>query len=143
MALLTLDEAKMYLKVDYDEDDALIEELINQACSVIKRRYGRGFEISDHADEYHDGENTQYIFLENFPVHSITSLAINDVVINPSDYELSHQMGVVKVNYNVAPGFGNVRVSYVAGDDHVPPWVKNEILLLVADLYEGRGGSLS
>lgn len=29
--MLTLDEAKTYLRVDYDEDDALIENFINSA----------------------------------------------------------------------------------------------------------------
>lgn len=143
MALLTLNEAKMYLKVDFDEDDALIENLIEQASSVIQRRYGRGFEIATYSDEYYDGDKTQYVFLENFPVHEILEMRINDEVIDPANYELSHQMGVIKVNYLVPAGFGNVRVSYRAGDAEVPGWVKTEILLVVADLYEGRGASLS
>jgi uncharacterized phiE125 gp8 family phage protein len=143
--LLTLTEAKNYLKVDYTDEDTLIQSLIDEATSTLQRKYGRDLFEKTYTDEEYDGEGHEMLFIRNFPVQSITSLTINDQTIDATDYSLSKQTGILSYDGRIPEGFANVKISYTGGyasGDSRLDHFKGECRLLVSDLYEGRGAKI-
>jgi uncharacterized phiE125 gp8 family phage protein len=145
MPLLTLTEAKNYLKVDYTDEDTLIQSLIDEATSTLQRKYGRDLFENTYTDEEYDGEGHEMLFIRNFPVQSVTSLTIGDDTIDASDYSLSKNTGILKYNGRIPEGFANVKISYTGGyasGDSRLDHFKKEARLLVGQLYEGRGATI-
>lgn len=143
MDLITLTEAKEFLKVDSAVEDALISRLIKQASSQLQRKHQREIIQGTYTDEVYNGEGHEMLFIKNWPVQSITSIKIDDVVVDPANYTVAKDSGIVKLNQYVAEDIANVKVSYVGGfatDDPELDAFKLECVLLVADLYEGRVG---
>lgn len=140
--LITLAEAKDFLKVEFDGEDALINRLITQATAIIQRKYQRDLIQATYTDEEYNGEGHDLLFIRNFPIQSVTSLKVNDVSLDPSEYTVSKYTGIIKRKSGCFPeGWGNITVSYTGGfpiDDPALEPFKNECLLIVADLYEGR-----
>ncbi len=141
--LITLTEAKEFLKIDFNDEDALLDRLITQATAIIQRKYQRDLIQAIYTDEEYNGEDHDLIFIRNFPVQSITSIKVNDQAVDPSGYIVNKATGIVKRETGYWPeGWANIKVSYTGGyaadSPELEPF-KNECLLLVADLYEGRG----
>jgi uncharacterized phiE125 gp8 family phage protein len=141
--LITLTEAKEFLKIDFNDEDALLDRLITQATAIIQRKYQRDLIQATYTDEEYNGEGHDLLFIRNFPVQSVTSLKVDDVALDPSEYTVSKYTGIIKRKSGYFPeGWGNIKVSYTGGfpaDDPALEPFKNECLLLVADLFEGRG----
>jgi uncharacterized phiE125 gp8 family phage protein len=142
MGLIELADAKAFLKVDYADEDTLIQSLIDEATAVIQKDYGRDIVQTTYTDEEYNGEGHELLFIENWPVQSVSELKIDDEVIDVANYSLSKRTGVLKYQGRIPEGFGNVKVSYVGGyaaTDPDLPFFQNKCRLLVSDLYEGRG----
>jgi uncharacterized phiE125 gp8 family phage protein len=147
--LITLTEAKEYLKIDYTDEDSLLNRLITQATSILQRKYKRDIVQTTYTDELYNGEGHELLFIRNFPIQSITDLSIKAgdtwQTISTNDYEVVQRSGMVKYNGIFPDGWNNIKISYVGGyaaTDSELETFKNECLLLVSDLYEGRGGEL-
>jgi uncharacterized phiE125 gp8 family phage protein len=144
MDLITKDEAKEFLKVDFADEDALIAKLIKQASSEIQKKHQRELVQGNYVDEEYNGEGHEMLFIKNWPIQSISSIKLNDVEVDPDSYSISKASGIVKLDQNVPDDIANVKVSYIGGyaaDDPELEAYKLECVLLVADLYEGRGAS--
>lgn len=145
--LITVAEAKLYLKIDSPiiDEDHTISMLIDQATSKLQRKYGRDLVYTTYIDEEYSGEGHDYLILRNYPIESILSVTVSNDPIpwNVTDVWVNKDSGFLQFRGGRFPaGVGNIKVSYTAGFNPVPDWLKSECLLLVADLYEGRGGSL-
>lgn len=140
--LITTAEAKEFLKVDFSDEDALIERLVKQASSRIKKKHSRDLIQAAYTDESYNGEGHEMIFIKNWPVQSIDSIKIDDQEIGADDFTVAKDSGIVKYNRGFPEGMGNIKVSYTGGFPAGHPELDNyklECVLLVADLYEGRG----
>jgi uncharacterized phiE125 gp8 family phage protein len=143
--LLTLSEAKSYLKVDYTDEDTLIQSLIDEATALIRRQAGRDLTESTYTDEEYDGEGTDMVFIRNFPIQTVTSFKIDGVEVPAADYGVSKKSGILKYNGRIPQEYGNVLISYTGGyassDPELDVW-KGKCRVLVGQLYEGRGATV-
>lgn len=165
---ITLEEAKVHLRVVDDEDDLLIMSLITAArqyaeqitqrslCtqtwqltadafpgpSLMGVPYGRVFGIPAHA-----------FLLERGPVQSVTSIKYDDMAgveqtMPPAQYkaELASEPARVTPVFGQIwpinlPQIGSVRVRYVAGyggPEDVPAGIRQWMLMRIGALYEHR-----
>jgi hypothetical protein len=122
-ALTTLEVVKEYLKIDSTQtvDDTRIEKLINACSSAIESYCERKFKEQTYTDEEYDGTCTKYILLKQYPVKSISSVSIDDVLLDVSEYKVKKPNGtLIRVN-NVWPtGDINIKVTYSSGFITIP-----------------------
>lgn len=159
---VTLEEAKLHLKVDTDADDALITQVISSATEYAEAFQKKAYVTRSISVFLDDVPVTgQEIILPLIPLVEPTAedasseLAITikqsdvDVVVDPSQYDVDYQDGKVKINSSWAPVYDaaklphynavviDVVVGYGAAAD-VPAKVKQAILLIIGHLYEHR-----
>jgi uncharacterized phiE125 gp8 family phage protein len=136
--LVTLADAKNYLRVDFNEDDALIQSLIDSAIKRLEQYAGSAFsprtlKVVAYVD----------FFIEPpyAPINSITKVEYYD---NSSWVELTldgdyYILGdVYKKVYMVSYPQREYRFTYTCGFTTLPDSIYNAILKLVADLYDYR-----
>lgn len=144
---VTLAEAKLHLKVDVDDDDALILSDIATA--------------REHAEHYTErawGERTLELALDAFPagaialplppVVSITSIKYIDPEgieqtiaaeeIRLNDYGMTASVERITAWPSTKAETNAVKVRYVAGSDTIPQAVRAAILVFIGHLYEER-----
>lgn len=151
---VSLDEAKLHLRVDSDEEDELINVFRAAACAQIDgpaSYMGRAI-----------GEQTLSLILDEFPscgpiklpcppVQSVTSVKYLDEdgveqtlatsvyrVINAGRDDVAIELKVDQSWPTILEDVGAVRIVYVAGYETVPAPLKAAALLMLADLYENR-----
>lgn len=149
---VTTAEAKLHLRVDVSDDDALIGGLITAAREFAEHYTGRAFapqtlEMAlDRFPVYED----DCIDLDLPPVATITSVKYTDATgteqtIAGSAYSLS----LYGDSRRIAPTYGvywpttqdvpdAVRIRYVTGYTTLPKAAKAGLLLLIGHLYENR-----
>lgn len=138
---VTLLEAKNYLKVDYQDDDELIESLIKTAQDRLEKYAGiamtpRKLMVFAYVDEF--------IELPYAPTDAIESVEYYDngtwVDMVLGDYNV---LGITyKKVYMVANNRMEYRFIYTCGYQEVPAQMKMATLKMLADLYEYRESSV-
>lgn len=152
---VTLDDAKLHLKVDTSDDDALIARLITAARARAEWHTGRAL-------------NTQswILWLDSWPecgvieiplpplqnVASVTTYALDDstTALDPATYQVDMASAPARLTLRstVLPpdnlrAIDSVAVAFTAGygdaADDVPAGFRAAILELIAFLYEHRG----
>lgn len=146
-ALTTLEAVKAYLKLNAAplsaEEITLLEELINACSTAIENYCGRKFKEQTFDEEY-DGTGKNYLLLEQFPVKSISSIAINDVILDPSEYKVKKRNGMLLRKNSVWPiGDINISVSYVAGLAEIPAPLELACKHFVMSFYKADIASFS
>lgn len=146
--LITLAEAKMHLRVDNDDEDALISGLIAAAIGTIDGPNGwLGRAISPQTiTEYRDCFWSTPLRLTYPPVRSIISVSYVDsaglMQTVPSDsYELRGEFLDLAWGASwpaTAYRERGVQITYQAGYDVLPAPIKVALLLLVGHLYRHR-----
>lgn len=144
---VTLAEAKVFLRVDTDADDALIAALIS-AAREFSEHYTQSTFASVEYESALDAFPLDAISLPNAPSAEVESVKYTDgagveQTVDPADYVLS-DYGMTPYIYPVdswpaAGDFPNaVRVRYLVTVATVPAVAKAAILEMVAHLYENR-----
>lgn len=148
-----LAEAKMHLRVDNDEENALISILSQAAREMVEQRIGRSLITQTRTIkmDYFPRESDT-IYLPYGPVISVTSITYVDenevlqtlssalytvdtasdiarIVIDDSWPSTEDDINVVTIVY---------QAGYGASSSYVPKPLKQAIYLLVAHLYENR-----
>jgi len=127
-ALTTIANVKAYLKIPTGTttQDTIIEGEINWVSDFIDRYLNRTLKSATYTNEYHVGDRTQFIVTKHYPITSVTSLYVDDILQDSDDYQVDD----VKVylpqgfarnayvegvsNYPVRPT-RNIKMTYVAG----------------------------
>jgi uncharacterized phiE125 gp8 family phage protein len=119
-ALTTLAAVKSYLKIIIPDEDALLEDLINSSSSAIESYCKRKFKEQTFNEEY-DGNGRNGLYLHQYPVKSVNSVAINGSVLPISDYKVNKNSGKLIRNGSIWPsGEINITVDYTAGYSEIP-----------------------
>lgn len=154
---VSLAQAKLHLKVDYDADDALISSIVSAARQFVER-YCNTALITQTVSEQFPRFNSRGMALSVAPVQEVSAIQYIDDARNT--YELSES--VYGVNTYIKPGciflrYGQtfpttipepnaVTVSYTAGygdaSGDVPQPIRQAILLMVGDMYQNRENSV-
>lgn len=143
-ALVSLVEAKTFLKISASSEDSVIEDFINRASIWANDYTGRRLKLRSNSDTY-DGDGSDLLLLRDYPLSgSLTDLRIDDGTYQGSppsttsdDYTLNSQSGLVKLKNGVTfvKGFQNITATYTAGYTTPPETVKEAVLLYVGHLY--------
>ena len=139
--VVTLAEAKNYLRVDYSEDDALITTLINTAQTRLEQYAGvamtpRTFRVVAYVDSV--------IELPYVPTNVISVVEYWDstawVVIPVGGYQVLGE--TTKKVYMTSIYDNEFRFTYTCGYTTTPQTMKTALLKMVSDLYEYRESSV-
>lgn len=100
-----------------------------------------GYDIisSDYVDEYHDGNGTRKMYLDNRPVTELSSVFVDD--IDFTEYFKLIKDFIFCEDMYIYQGEMNVKVSYSAGYNQasMPGDMRHSALQLIA-LYAGQNG---
>ena len=154
---VTLEEAKLHLRVDIDDDDALIAGLITAARELAEHYTGRAFgtqtlEMALRCFPYccRRNDHDRGIDLDMPPVASVTSIKYTDgagaeQTVAPAAYSLS----LYGLAQRITPAYATywpisqdiadaVRIRYVTGYTNLPKAAKQALLLMIGHLYANR-----
>jgi len=149
-ALVSLADAKAFLKISGASEDTVVENMINRA-SIFANDYTQRLLLSRVNTDYYDGDGTGTIILNQYPVTTLSNL-YDDVdrafgagtAINVSmDVVVDNNTGVLRLfNQAVAfnNGISNVKVIYTAGYilANVPASIQEAVLLYVGYSYRSQ-----
>lgn len=133
---LSLSEAKTYLKVDFDSEDSLISDLIEESVQEAETAYSIAivpqtvvFTLSKW-NKHVPFPITPFISLTSVTIDGTASTAYTLYGENSSKYLLMD-----------AQGEGELKITYQAGWSALPADIKRHIRTMVANGYEYRDGS--
>lgn len=138
---VTLEEAKLHLRVDGAEEDSLITALITAARQKAEEYTRRAF----ITQTWELAVDAAYgvLYLHRPPVQAVEAITVDGEVVAPENYVLVGPEALhVKVPlYAVNPGGVVIRYKAGYGDaaSDVPQAIRQAILMLIAHLYEHRG----
>jgi uncharacterized phiE125 gp8 family phage protein len=120
-SLTTLSDAKEYLRITDNNQDSLISSLILAVSGQIEGYCRRNLTERTYTDEEFDGTGGSRLLLGQYPVSQITSVKIDDVEVDPSEYKIRKGIGsLIRVKSIWPKGFLNIKVSFQAGYSEVP-----------------------
>jgi uncharacterized phiE125 gp8 family phage protein len=128
---VTLEEAKLHLRVDTDAEDTMIQSFISAARDYCERE--TGIALASQTLEY-TTEATDYIFLPLAPVTLVESVVsvfegVERDLVEGTDYWLDIQSMPAQINklYQYED-MGIIRVVYDVAAQTIPPLVKSALL---------------
>ena len=139
--IVTLQAAKDYLRVDYSEDDTLIQSLIDTARIRLEQyasvaMTARTLKVVAYVDEF--------IELPYAPINTISLVEYWDgaawVTIEVGNYRVLGD--TYKKVYFTSPIMSEFRFTYTCGYATTPESMKTALLKMVGDLYEYRESSV-
>jgi len=131
-----------------DADDAAVQSALDRAVIAINAYCRRDF--LDRTVTYDlDGTGRRILFFDDRPVISITSIKVDTILLNESDYRVYRDEGYVKmVGYTkdlyvrlagvFSIGEQNVEVIGHFGFESVPAETKEACILLALDILKNR-----
>jgi uncharacterized phiE125 gp8 family phage protein len=143
--MFSLDEVKRYLRVDFNDDDVLIDSLITAATNHVEQHLGRTLLKTRYKLAWQCCRNEQY--LDYFVVHLPMGPAISvEKVFDCHRQEKLKRVSVDlesnKPNVMFACNHEHLLIEYTAGYGETPECVPAEIrqatLSIVAELYRNR-----
>lgn len=151
---VTLNEARDFMRVDYDDDDALIKELIKAARRHAENVTERAFINQTWTLGLDCFWGSSVLYLPRPPLSSVTSITYvdtdgNSQTVAASTYSVdtTHEPGRVWLAYGQTwptprAERNAVTVTYVAGygaaASSVPETARIAIKMMVSDMYENR-----
>lgn len=133
--LTTLSSVKAYLKLGNEStDDALLNELIKACSTAIENYCQRKFGVDTYEEEY-DGSGKPFLLLQNYPVTSITSVEVDEQVIDTGEYKVRKNNGMLFRKGIWPQGVMNITVIYSAGLDEVPSDVELACKVFVKSFF--------
>jgi hypothetical protein len=140
--LTTLANARAWLNLTSQDDDVLLARLITAASGFIESYINRTLGVHS-VSEVRDGLGGRRMVLSDYPIVSVTTLAVNGVAIPAAADVVSNGYRVVGImvlltGYIFSKGLGNVEVTYSSGYATTPPEIEQACIELVAWRYKER-----
>lgn len=140
---VSLEEAKLALRVDGDADDAHIQSLI-KAARVMAEEYVRRAFVTQTWQLQYDLYAPSVVALPRGPVKEVSFVKVitsdwTETIVAPESYYLS--AGQESLIFDAAPMGQIVQVQYVSGYGEpadVPEPIRQGILAHVVGMYENR-----
>jgi len=112
--------------------EEVLDEWLDAACEEIDRRTGMSFRQRQFINVI-DGDGSDTIFLDCFPVIELHSVEINGSVVQPSYYQINKNTGVIKLKTTISTeGIGNIIIKGIEGYTKVPALITKIATLLAA-----------
>lgn len=151
---VTASEIQDHVRIEATDDDAAyLTTLITAARQSVENRLGRALMQQTWEVTFDRFPESRLIHLPNPPLQSVTSVKYVDSngteqTLSSGNYTVrtADEPGTVQLDYDqtwptTRPEEGAVRVRYVAGyadADSVPFLVRQQIMVMVATMYEHR-----
>jgi len=127
---------------------AYLANLISAASVAIERWCKRVFLSTAYTDEYYDGDGTDSMFLDNFPVTALTSIVIvesdgTDTTILGTEFDIDEDTGEIRFVRDCTTecyfpdGFHNIKANYTAGFAAIPADLQEACAQYCVWLYSG------
>lgn len=139
--IVTLDEAREHLRIDHDDDDSYVVNLIDTAAAFIEGPNGAGIALSPRQWRYSLDHLPRLITLDLCPVISVDSITVLGDEVDPSSYTVDLDSTPVRIVGSYLPtivGNGGVKILFTAGYQRVPADLKQAALLLIGHFYQNR-----
>lgn len=144
-SLFDLVEVKRYLRVDFNDDDTLIESLIAAATNHVEQHLGRTLLKTRYKLAWQYCRNEQYLdyFVVQLPMGPVLSVEkVFDCHRQEKLRRISVDIESAKPNVMFACNYEQVLIEYTAGYGDTPECVPQEIrqatLSIIAELYRNR-----
>ena len=144
--VISLAQAKLYLRVDYDDDDTLISSLIKSAVYSAEKFMNRDI-LTTVWENYRDTVNLQDMTLRRGGFISLSQFQyLSDgsyVTIDADDYQVASKGIFGKIYTASVPSHDEhpeaIRIEFTTGFATVPEDIKTGLLSHIASMYENRG----
>jgi uncharacterized phiE125 gp8 family phage protein len=147
--IITLADAKTFLRVYSTDTDAEITDMLEAVSDVCERFTRKVWRSTTYTETYTVDAETTVLHLRHAPVTSITTVTENGTAVSASGYTLDGRQGWLQRGSSLSPmcwqqGFQNVAVVYVCGPPgSVPSNIEQGCRLLAQHMWETqRGGGL-
>lgn len=143
VGIVGLGEVKNVLRINRTADDAILNRIILEASDLCESPEGSGkcWRRTVVTDEVHTAGGGA-VYLQRFPVASITSITIDGISQTVADYDVSSGGILTSQSGFYSSRSNTMKVSYVAGGGPVPAAIRGGVLEMVRYLYgQYRGGS--
>lgn len=131
MPIATKEEVKAYLGIADTTQDALIDLVLPAVIDLITQYCDTDFDEVTKTGEIIDGQNTDVIVLDNFPVTEVIAVYLgvdtkgeNGLLLEDTQYYVDDDGSIILRNVQTPFMRGSVRVDYKHGYAAVPPSVK-------------------
>lgn len=124
-ALIQLETLKDLLEIEGSEQDKKFETLINMVSRMMINEIGHSPVYTTYTSAKYDGSGTPSIYLDHFPVVSVTTLKENGVTLTENtDFVVGKLGRIVRISSSVSDGYTeadwaegnqNIEVTYKAG----------------------------
>lgn len=145
MSLITLDEFKTYKGINNTNEDSKLQSIIVSVSEFVKNYCNRTFNdyVITEKTEFLDARENAKLFLDEFPVISITSIETTTnnsdytALVENTDYYIDQSLGIIysgdgiPLAINITYNPTNIRIIYTAGYPDLPEDLKIAILDLV------------
>lgn len=153
---VTLDDLKEHLDIEITDTskDSFLENKLNSAWKNLVSYLGQDLTQTTYTEDY-DGDSTDTLILDQFPIISVTSVYIDfnrtwqtspftpdaTTLVDPTTYFPDLKIGAIRLFKGgvFSKGVGNVHVIYVAGYTAIP-YDAQEALLEYASFISQRAG---
>ena len=135
--LTTLNNVKSYLRLTITTSDAEIQRLITATSSLIRSWINRDITSTSYID-FLNGTGSKMILLPNYPITAISSLFINDILIDVSKYAFTDTSIILKDGLKFTYDKSNIEVHYIAGFSSVPYDIEQVCIELVAKKFKSE-----
>ncbi len=136
MAYPTLEEVKNYLGVTTGDDDALIQQIIDQTIALLENYLGRNMVSATFDHESYMPESNM-IQLKNYPTKIINSITLDGEAGVVEDYHVSKDIGTIYGDFN---NVDVVEINYDGGYDPLPLDYEQVFYQVVSDVYDDYKG---
>ena len=135
MALLTLDEAKEFLRITGTEEDSLISSLIEQASQMVETYCDRYIEKrTDLTEDFFHVKDR--ILVHAYPIISISAVQLVDAngdTTDVTDYTTNNNLGIIYLHSKHSDA--HFRVTYTGGFETIPADIKFATMYLLGQIY--------
>jgi hypothetical protein len=141
--LITLDDMKDYLGIPLSDTskDVFLESEIATISQAIEGYCGRIFEVGTYTQIYYFDEFeklTKDLYLYHFPVKEITEVREGGEALEPAEYRVKKNHGILIKPRGFFRTGENVEVDYEAGFDEIPAPITSVVKSLVEERYNKR-----
>ena len=134
---VSVEAAKVFLRVDHPDEDALIADLIDMATLQVEARCG--VSLITRPQRLTKTSTRAGVYINRYPIHSIEAVTHDG---DSLEIDANLRARPARVRTEVT---GPVTVDFTAGygeaPDDIPIPLRQGTLLLVAHLYEHRDGT--
>jgi len=139
VAYPTVADVKTFLGITSTDDDARLTLLVSWTEELIHKYLGRNLNTNTYTQLAYKPQ-TEIFQLDNYPVDSITSITIDDVLQTLTEYDLTLDIGTLYGDFIESE---TVSVVYVGGYATIPPLVVDVFYAVVEDRYNEYKGTSS